>query len=154
MAKEYINPPELFPSLQYGFSQVVSSPAGRLVFLSGQVAWDREQRIVGPGDLRAQTWQALRNVETAVAAAGGGLTDVVSLRIYILEEKLAESGVITEALKAFFPEEQVPATTWIGVRALANEAFLIEVEAIAIVENARGFWKGIDTKVGRDVGRV
>lgn len=134
MTKEYINPPELFPSLQYGFSQIVSSPAGRLVFLSGQVAWDEQQRMVGPDDLRAQTWQALRNVETAVAAAGGELNDVVSMRIYILEEKLAESAVISEALKAFFRPEQAPATTWIGVRALANEEFLIEIEAMAVVE--------------------
>lgn len=134
MAKEYINPPELFPSLQYGFSQIVSSSAGKLVFLSGQVAWDEQQRIVGPDDLRLQTRQALRNVETAVAAAGGQLRDVVSMRIYILEDKLAESRAITEALKAFFPQEQAPATTWIGVRALANEEFLIEIEAIAVIE--------------------
>lgn len=134
MTKEHINPPELFPSLQYGFSQIVTSPAGKLVFLSGQVAWDEGQRIVGPGDLRAQTWQSLRNVETAVAAAGGELADVVSMRIYIVEEKLGESAVISEALKSFFPAEQAPATTWIGVRALANEAFLIEIEAIAVLK--------------------
>jgi enamine deaminase RidA (YjgF/YER057c/UK114 family) len=134
MTKEYINPPELCPSLQYGFSQIVTSPAGKLVFLSGQVAWDAEQRIIGPDDLRAQTWQTLRNVETAVSAGGGQLTDVVSMRIYIREEKLAESAVISEALKSFFPTGQAPATTWIGVRSLANEAFLIEIEAIAVLE--------------------
>ena len=89
---------------------------------------------MGPDDLRVQTWQALRNVETAVAAAGGVLGDVVSMRIYIVEEKLAENAAISEALKAFFPGEQAPATTWIGVRALANEGFLIEIEAIAVVE--------------------
>jgi enamine deaminase RidA (YjgF/YER057c/UK114 family) len=134
MPKEYINPPELFPSLQYGFSQIVSSPAGKLVFLSGQVAWDEQQRIVGPGNLRLQSRQALKNVETAVVAAGGELRDMVSMRIYILEDQLAESRAITEALKAFFPQEQAPATTWIGVRALANEEFLIEIEAIAVIE--------------------
>jgi enamine deaminase RidA (YjgF/YER057c/UK114 family) len=134
MPKEYINPPELFPSLQYGFSQIVSSPAGKLVFLSGQVAWDEQQRIVGPGNLRLQSRQALKNVETAVVAAGGQLRDVVSMRIYILEDQLAERRAITEALKAFFPQEQAPATTWIGVRALANEEFLIEIEAIAVIE--------------------
>ena len=132
--KEYINPPELFPSLQYGFSQIVTSPAGKLIFLSGQVAWDERQRIVGPGDLGRQTRQALRNVETAVAAAGGQLTDVVSMRIYILGERLAESAVISEALRSFFPQERAPATTWIGVRALARDEFLIEIEATAVIE--------------------
>ena len=70
MPKVYINPPALFPSLQYGFSQVVTSTEGKLVFLSGQVAWDERQQMVGPDDLRAQTWQSFRNVRTAMEAAG------------------------------------------------------------------------------------
>jgi enamine deaminase RidA (YjgF/YER057c/UK114 family) len=56
MPKEYINPPQLFPSLQYGFSQIVSAIGGKTVYISGQVAWDEQQMIVGPGDLRTQTW--------------------------------------------------------------------------------------------------
>ena len=118
MPKEYLNPPGLFDSLQYGFSQGVVSQGGKTLYLSGQVGWDEQQHIVGPGDLRAQTRQAFRNIETALSEAGGKLTDVVSLRIYILEEKLNESRHISEALKSFFPENQAPATTWIGVRAL------------------------------------
>jgi enamine deaminase RidA (YjgF/YER057c/UK114 family) len=134
MTKEYINPPQLFPSLQYGFSQMVASQGGRMVFLSGQVAWDEKQQIVGPGDLAAQTWQTFKNIESALHAAGGNLADAVSLRIYIVEEKLEESHHISEALKRFFLAEQAPATTWIGVRALANKEFLIEIEVIAVIE--------------------
>lgn len=138
MPKEYINPPELFPSLQFGFSQIIVSKAGgkegRLVFLSGQVAWDEKQQIVGPGDLRAQTRQTFKNIETAMYAAGGNLADVVSMRIYIVEEMLDESRHISEALKEFFAEEEAPTSTWIGVRALANKEFLIEIEAIAVIE--------------------
>lgn len=134
MPKEYINPSELFPSLQYGFSQIVASQGGRTIYLSGQVAWDEQQQIVGSNDLRTQTWQTFKNIETAMQAAGGTLADVVSLRIYIVEEKLEESHHISEALKAHFAEEQAPATTWIGVRALANKEFLIEIEAIAVIE--------------------
>jgi 2-iminobutanoate/2-iminopropanoate deaminase len=134
MSKAYINPPGLFPSLQYGFSQIVSSQKGRLVFLSGQVAWDENQRIVGHNDLKAQTWQALQNIETAMKAAGGELSDVVSLRIYVVEEILSQGQYISEALKAHFAEDKAPATSWIGVRALADKEFLIEIEAIAVIE--------------------
>lgn len=82
--------------------------------------------------VRQQT--LLFNVETAVKAVGGSLADVVSMRIYIVYEKLAESGAVREALQEFFPAERAPAATWIGVHSLANEDFLIEVEAIAVVE--------------------
>jgi 2-iminobutanoate/2-iminopropanoate deaminase len=131
--REYINPPQLFPSLQYGFSQIVSVQSGRTVYLSGQVAWDKQQQIVGEGDLRAQTWQTFKNIETAMQAAGGNLSDIVSMRIYIVEEKLAEDHHVAEGLKAFFAASEAPATTWIGVRALANKDFLIEIEAIAVI---------------------
>jgi len=134
MSKETVNPAELFDSQQYGFSQIVIASGGRTVYLSGQVAWDAEQQIVGPGDLRVQTRQALENVKTAMAAAGGRLEDVVSMRIYIVEEALGESRHISQALRDYFPAHQAPATTWIGVRALANPEFLIEVEAIGVID--------------------
>jgi len=134
MPKEYINPKELFNSLQYGFSQVVTSQSGKTVHMSGQVAWDEEQQIVGKNNLQKQTRQALKNVETAVNAAGGTLADVVSMRIYIVYDKLDESGAISDTLKEFFPSDQPPATTWIGVHSLAHEDFLIEIEAIAVID--------------------
>lgn len=134
MAKEIINPPELFPSQQYGFSQVVTAAGGITVYLSGQVAWDAEQQIVGPGDLEVQTRQALENVRTAMEAAGGRLSDVVSMRIYIVESALAESRQISQALRDTFSRDQAPATTWIGVRALADPEFLIEIEAVGVID--------------------
>ncbi len=134
MPKEYLNPSELFPSRQYGFSQLVIAQGGRLVFMSGQVAWDEGQELVGGHDFRAQTWQAFRNVEKAIKAAGGTLADIVSMRIYIVANKLDESSVVREALQAFFPGETPPTTTWIGVQSLANEGFLIEIEPIAVIE--------------------
>jgi enamine deaminase RidA (YjgF/YER057c/UK114 family) len=134
MPKKYLNPTGLFPSLQYGFSQGVSSRGGNIIFLSGQVAWDENQQIVGHNDLQAQTWQTFRNIDTALQAAGGGLEDVVSMRIFVVEEMLEQGHHIGDALKAHFAGERAPATTWIGVRALADKEFLIEIEAIAVIE--------------------
>lgn len=133
MPKQSINPPELFPSLQYGFSQIVVSQGCRTVYLSGQVAWNEEQQIVGQGDFQAQTYQALRNIQTAIQAAGGTMTDIVSMRIYFVHERYGEISCISQALKEFFPSEQPPATTWLGVQSLANELFLIEIEAIGVL---------------------
>ena len=134
MPKEHLNPPTLFPSLQFGFSQIVTSQGGKTVYLSGQVAWDAKQKVVGEDDLRAQTWQSLRNVATAVQTVGGTLADVVSMRIYIVQHKMADASVVGEGLKEFFPQDRPPATTWIGVPSLANDDFLIEIEAIAVIE--------------------
>lgn len=134
MPKEYINPKELFNSQQYGFSQGVAAPTGKTIYLSGQVAWDENQRVVGPNDLKAQVWQSFHNIETVLKAAGASLDDVVCMRIYILTEKMKESGPVGEALKTFFAADRLPATTWIGVQSLADEEFLVEIEVIAVRE--------------------
>lgn len=133
MSKQTINPPELFNSKQFGFSQIVTSRGGTTIYLSGQVAWNEQQEIIGGDDLGEQMRQALRNVETAVRVSGGLLNDVVSLRIYFLAEKHQEASGIREVLLEFFPEDP-PATTWIGVPILADPTFLIEVEAVAVIE--------------------
>ncbi len=134
MPKVYLNPPELFPSQQYGFSQIVVSRGGALVHLSGQVAWDADEQIGGTGDLAAQTRRALANVEMAVRAAGGTRDDIVSLRLYIVSTQLGQGRIIREALLAFFDSKRLPVSTWIGVVALANPDFLIEIEAAAVID--------------------
>jgi len=132
--KEHINPPSLFPSLQHGFSQIVTAQGGKTVYLSGQTAWDADKRIVGGMDLAEQTRQALRNVRIAVEAAGGTMADVVSLRIYVVGYKPEDAEAVSEALREFFPAEAAPASTWLGVTSLAVRDFLVEIEAIAVVE--------------------
>ena len=134
MPKEHINPTSLFPSVQYGFSQIVTARGGKTVYISGQTAWDAEKRMIGGKNLGEQTRQALRNIRIAVEAAGGNLTDVVSVRIYVVNYNPLDAGHVGEAFREFFPGECPPASTWIGVSSLAVEEFLIEIEAIAVVE--------------------
>jgi len=135
MPKERVNPPSLFPSLQHGFSQIVTVRGGKTVYISGQTAWDANKRIVGGADLGEQARQALRNVRTAVEAVGGTMADVVSLRIYVVNYKPEDAESVGEALREFFPAEAPPASTWLGVTSLAVRDFLIEIEAIAVVES-------------------
>ncbi len=134
MPTQHLNPDTLFPSLPIGFSQVVVSQGGKTVYLSGQTAWDANKQIVGGDDLGEQTRQALRNIRLGVEAAGGSLTDVVSLRIYIVNPKPEDTGPVGEALREFFPADTPPASTWIGVTSLAVRDFLIEIEAIAVID--------------------
>jgi enamine deaminase RidA (YjgF/YER057c/UK114 family) len=85
-------------------------------------------------DLGEQARQALRNLRAAVEAAGGSMNDVVSVRIYVVDYQAADAARVAEALREFFHAEHPPASTWIGVSSLAVKDFLIEIEAIAVVE--------------------
>ncbi|MEK6285584.1 MAG: RidA family protein [Acidobacteriota bacterium] len=134
MTKVHINPSTLFPSVQHGFSQIVTAQGGKTVYISGQTAWDAEKRIVGGMNLREQTRQALRNIRIAGETAGGTLADVVSVRIYIVNYKPEDAGPVGEVFREFFPGDDPPASTLIGVSSLAVEDFLIEIEAIAVIE--------------------
>jgi 2-iminobutanoate/2-iminopropanoate deaminase len=134
MSKTYLNPQAVFPSQQYGFSQGVAALGKTTVYVSGQVGWNAIQQITDPADLGVQTRQALENIEVAVAAAGGSRTDIVSLRLYIMGDQIHKAVSVREALLGFFPAEHLPASTWIGVSALASKDFLIEIEAVAVLE--------------------
>lgn len=118
-------------SLEHGFSQIVVATGRRTVFISGQTAWDADERIVGR-TCGEQARQALRNVRTAVEAAGGTLSDIVALRIYVVH--MAENvAAVGSALREVFTSAP-PASTWIGVSALAAPEFLIEIEATAVLD--------------------
>lgn len=132
--KEHLNPKTLFPSLPHGFSQIVLASGRKTVFISGQTAWDAERRIVGGSSLLEQARQALRNVQTAIEAAGGTSRDVVALRIYIVNYQAGSASAIGTVLREFFSPENAPASTWIGVSALAVPDFLIEIEATAVLD--------------------
>jgi enamine deaminase RidA (YjgF/YER057c/UK114 family) len=133
MPKEHINPNSLFPSLPHGFSQVVIATGRKMVFISGQTAWDARKNIVGGDSVLEQARQALRNLETAMQAAGGTLKDIVALRIYVVDYQAESGTAVGIALREFFSGNP-PASTWIGVPALAVPEFLIEIEATAVLD--------------------
>jgi len=134
MPKKYVNPISLFPSVQNGFSQVIVASGRRTAFISGQTAWDTRKRIVGGDSLLKQARQALRNVQAAIEATGGTLKDIVFLRIYIVNYQAENARELSVALKEFFSSANPPASTWIGVSALAVPEFLIEIEATAVLD--------------------
>lgn len=133
MKKKCINPKELFNSTQYGFSQIVISEPGQIIFISGQVAWDKNLNIVGVNDLKLQTQKAIDNLKLAIESVGGSLENIVMLRIYKVDYKREDGAIISEILRNTFGISTPPASTWISVKGLANEEFLIEIEAQAVI---------------------
>jgi enamine deaminase RidA (YjgF/YER057c/UK114 family) len=134
MSKEYVNPSSLFSSLPHGFSQMVIASGRKMVFISGQTAWDARKNIVGGESVLEQARQAFRNLDTAIKAAGGTLKDIVALRIYIVDYQAESGTAVGTALREFFSSDNPPASTWIGVSALAAPEFLIEIEATAVLD--------------------
>ncbi|MEZ2142124.1 Rid family hydrolase [Bradyrhizobium sp. DN5] len=104
---------------------------GDAVHVSGQVAWDADQKVVGIGDVGRQLEKSLDNLAAALASVGAKLDDVGSLRLYIRQTHMHEGDAITAALKAMFGDNP-PCATWIGVSSLAMDEFLVEVEPCVV----------------------
>jgi len=130
---ERVNPPTLYNSVQFGFSHAVRQKGGDTLHLAGQVAWDREGKLVGAGDLAAQTRQALANLREVLAAAGATPADIVRLRTYVVDHSPDKLGPVLGEIGAFYAGAQPAANTFIGVQALALPDFLVEIEATAVV---------------------
>jgi enamine deaminase RidA (YjgF/YER057c/UK114 family) len=129
MSRSVRVPAGIFDSRQYGFAQVaiIPTPFGRAIHVSGQVAWDAEQNIVGPDDIGRQLEKSLDNLGAALASVGATLDQVGALRLYIRQSHIGEGRAISAALRARFGDNP-PCATWIGVPNLADEEFLVEVE--------------------------
>lgn len=135
MEKKFLNPDNL-PDWRSVFSQavVVKSRGVQTIYIAGQVAVDEERELIGEGDLKAQAKQTFGNLARALAAAGATTEDVVKINIYVKHYKPSDAGIVREAFQQAFPHENLPASTWLGVEALAQEGFLIEVDAVAVIE--------------------
>ena len=129
---ELHNPPSLMKPV--GYSHAAETRGGRVLFLAGQVAKDRDGQVVGKGDLIAQFRQVCENLKTLVTAAGGQLTDVVKLTIYVLDagEFKRQGKPIGVVYREYFGKH-FPAMTLVGVRDLydAAEGCLIEIDGFA-----------------------
>ena len=131
MPVELVNPEDL--STPSSYTQVAVATASRLVFIAGQVADDVDGRLVGPGDLGAQARQAFRNVGRALAAAGARPDQVAKITIYVVDHRPEYLPLISDARIAVFGDHRPP-DTLIGVATLAEPGYLIEVDAIAVVD--------------------
>lgn len=103
-----------------------------IIFLSGQLSRDSEGRLVGRGDMAEQTRQAIRNMESVLAAAGGTLEDIVSIVVYTTD--IRQFKEIVGARMEFF-KTNLPTSTIVEVNHLADPGLLIEFQATAVLRD-------------------
>lgn len=113
------------------FSQATAIEAsGKLVFVSGMTARNREGGVTGVGDVTAQTHQVCQNVQAAMEAAGGTLDDVVRLDVYV--RNMEDFKAIHAVREQYFTGIS-PASTMVEVSKFVNKDYLIEISAIGVV---------------------
>jgi enamine deaminase RidA (YjgF/YER057c/UK114 family) len=125
-----LDPPELGPPPSY--TQVVEATGKKLIFISGQTAFDSTGRVVGGNDCGAQAEQAFRNLGHALKAAACTASNLVKLTVFI--RNMDELGSYRTARDAYFHEAGIkpPAVTLVEVSRLYAPELLIEIEAIAV----------------------
>jgi enamine deaminase RidA (YjgF/YER057c/UK114 family) len=118
-----------------GYVHVVAARGGRTVHVAGQSAVNTELELIGPGDLAAQTEQALRNVATALAAAGATMDDVVRATIHVVDWDPSKRDALMDGVMRAAGDVGAPAaaTTLVPVSRLYEDGMLIEIGVEAVV---------------------
>jgi enamine deaminase RidA (YjgF/YER057c/UK114 family) len=125
-----INPESI--STPETFTHVVAAKGSKMVFIAGQVAEDNGC-LVGTGDMVAQSRQVFANIGRCLKAAGARPDQVTKLTIFVANYKREYLPLIEEGRVSLFGDHK-PADTLVGVAALAHPDFMLEVDAIAVVE--------------------
>lgn len=117
-----------------GYSHVAVVTAGRQVHVSGQVALDAAGNLVGKGDIGAQAEQVFANLKTALAAAGTDFSKVFKMVTYVVDLTPDKLPPVRAVRAKVFGDGPYPASTLVGVTALVNPDFLLEIEVIALLD--------------------
>ncbi|WP_225724863.1 MULTISPECIES: RidA family protein [unclassified Nocardia] len=116
-----------------GYTHVVIG-TGRMVALSGQIAFDADGNVVGVGDPAAQARQVFENLRRCLAAAGATFDNVIKLTYYVTD--IAHLPAIRTARDAHITPAHLPASTAVQVAALVHPDLLMEIEAFALLPDS------------------
>jgi enamine deaminase RidA (YjgF/YER057c/UK114 family) len=131
MTLQLINPASLPTPATY--THVIVATGSKAVFVAGQEPEDAQGNLVGPGDLAAQAHQVFANLGRALAAAGAHPQQVAKITIYVAQHRPEYLPVIERARATLFGDHK-PADTVVGVQTLARPEYLIEVDAVAVID--------------------
>ena len=130
MNRQYIKPTKFY-------SHAVSiSGTGKLIHVAGQVSWDSDGKVVGAGDMRAQSEQVFKNVTDVLRAAGASWDDVIKMNGYMVGVTPENVTAYREVRTRFLKPGKLPASTLVGVTALVQPELMLEVECVAAVRGA------------------
>ena len=133
-SKEFLSPKTLIPPA--GYSHIAKVNRGTIVYLAGQVSSDASGKLIGEGNFEAQAEQVFRNLKIAVEAAGGTTADIVKLNVYLVASvDQAEVPKLRAIRNRYVNAEKPPASTLVVVSRLAQPGWLIEIEAVAALED-------------------
>jgi len=115
------------------FSQATAIEArGKLVFISGMTARRPDGSIAGIGDIDAQTRQVCENIKAAVTAAGGSMSDICRVDVFV--RNIEQFDAIHKVRREYFPAP-APASTMVEVTKMVSPDYLIEINAIAVIQD-------------------
>lgn len=127
---KFISPETMPPN--FGYSHVVEVRNARTIYVSGQVAMNKEGHIVGAGDLAAQTKQVFENIKAALEAAGASFDHVVKLTYFMTD--ISQIPIVREIRDQYVNVETPPASSAVEISKLIRDELLIEIEAIAVAD--------------------
>lgn len=130
--REIINPEKIHDPI--GYTHVTIPKGNKIVFLSGQVAWDKDLNIVVEGDLEKQTDMVYKNIAAALEEVGATWDHIVKTTVYTTMP--TEYEIIGSVTEKYFGDVAAPSQTIVGVTGLALEQFLIEIEAIVVIDES------------------
>ena len=133
-SKEFLSPKTLMPPA--GYSHIAKVNSGTMVYLAGQVSSDASGKLIGEGDFEAQVEQVFGNLKLALEAAGATMADIVKMNIYLVAEvDQAEVPKLRAIRDRYVNVAKPPASTLVVVTRLARPGWLIEIEAIAAIDD-------------------
>ena len=133
MSKEIFSPATLPPPT--GYSHIAKVNKGTLVYVAGQVSADASGKLVGEGDLGAQSEQVFKNLKLALEAAGATMADVVKMNTYLVAEVSQDDLPKMRAVRErYMSKDKPPASTLVVVSRLARPGWLIEIEVVAAID--------------------
>lgn len=131
MNKQYLNPKEMGAAPKFYSHAVSLSGQGKLVYVSGQVSWGPDGKVVGAGDMRAQCKQVFDNVTAVLKSAGATWGDIIKINGYMVDVTPEHVAAYREVRQNYLKVGSLPASTLVGVTALVQPELLLEVEVVA-----------------------
>src|SRR5512140_2407711 len=134
MSTEFLSPATLPPPV--GYSHIARVNKGTLIYLAGQVSADASGALVGESNCEAQAERVLANGQIAVEAAGATMAVIVRLNTYIVADVAPAEVAEMRAIRGrYLGAGKPPASTLVYVSRLAQPGWLIEVEAVAALDD-------------------